>query len=363
MAKTVFILGAGASAQAGAPMMANFLDKARTLLAAKKIDGTDKEDFEKVFVGISLLQRVHSKSELDIYNVESVFSAFEMAKTLNAFPDKNPNEIDKLITSLRRVIVRTLELSVKFPVENNSIGIPPPYKEFLDLVRDLKRSIKPTQTVAILTFNYDICIDRAVLCSGFKIDYGLSEPKEEYNSIPILKLHGSLNWSSSRNDNEIIPWYLEDYHNSHQSISLLSTEFCALPIGSQLTEMNNNTTYKTVTGEPFIVPPTWNKQESHRNISKVWSRAASELSDAENIMVIGYSMPPTDSFFKYLYALGTVGNSLLRRFWVFNPDESVRNRFLELLGPGAEARFFFKPVTFLHSCGDIREYFVNIGAE
>ena len=38
MAKTVFVLGAGASAKAGAPLMSTFLDKARDLLASGKVD-------------------------------------------------------------------------------------------------------------------------------------------------------------------------------------------------------------------------------------------------------------------------------------------------------------------------------------
>jgi hypothetical protein len=100
---------------------------------------------------------------------------------------------------------------------------------------------------------------------------------------------------------------------------------------------------KGMTGEPVLVPPTWNKADSHRALEKVWSLAAHELSGAENIFVIGYSMPETDSFFRHLYALGTVGGIMLRRFWVFNPNHSVERRFHDLLGPGAEDRFEFNP--------------------
>jgi len=96
-----------------------------------------------------------------------------------------------------------------------------------------------------------------------------------------------------------------------------------------------------VTGEPVIVPPTWNKADSHRSLSRVWSRGALELSQAENIIVIGYSMPETDAFFRYLYALGTVGPVMLKRFWVFDPDTTgaVEKRFENLLGHGAKPRF------------------------
>jgi len=90
---------------------------------------------------------------------------------------------------------------------------------------------------------------------------------------------------------------------------------------------------------PLIVPPTWSKGEYYRQIGGVWRRAAQELGEAENIIVIGYSLPASDSFFPLLFGLGTVGNKPLRRFWVFDPDEKVGDRFRTMLGPGALQRF------------------------
>ena len=43
-----------------------------------------------------------------------------------------------------------------------------------------------------------------------------------------------------------------------------------------------------------------------------------------------------------------VGPTLLKRFWVFNPDETgeVEKRFTALLGPAAKSRFKYIPETF-----------------
>ena len=101
-----------------------------------------------------------------------------------------------------------------------------------------------------------------------------------------------------------------------------------------------------VVPEPVLVPPTWNKAEYYKNLSEVWSRAAQELTDAEDIFIAGYSLPETDSFFRYMYALGTVGGAPLKRLWVFNPDPAVESRFSDMLGPGAACRFRFFPQTF-----------------
>src|SRR5689334_12065685 len=113
MSEVVFILGAGASKHAGVPMMAEFLDKARELYAADDI-GAYRSDFERVFRVISGLQRVHSKSELDLVNLESVFGAFDMQKLLGTDPDA-PANVDSMI----RVIARTIDRTMSLPMNTD----------------------------------------------------------------------------------------------------------------------------------------------------------------------------------------------------------------------------------------------------
>ena len=88
---------------------------------------------------------------------------------------------------------------------------------------------------------------------------------------------------------------------------------------------------------PLIIPPTWNKTQYHGQISNVWAAAAQALSQAQNILVIGYSLSSADSFFRYLFALGTLGSTRIRRFWVMNTEQ----RFRTLLGRAVEDRFTY----------------------
>ena len=79
----------------------------------------------------------------------------------------------------------------------------------------------------------------------------------------------------------------------------------------------------------------------------MWRRAAKHLQEARNIVVIGYSLPPSDQFFRYLYGLGTVSPARIQRFWVFDIEPSdvpngVNWRFQELLGAGVERRFRYE---------------------
>ncbi len=98
--------------------------------------------------------------------------------------------------------------------------------------------------------------------------------------------------------------------------------------------------------EPVIVPPTWNKTLHHQEISQVWRAAAKHLREAENIYVIGYSFPESDQFFRYLYALGTISNTILKEFWVFDPNRNIDARYRSLLGRTGLAAFEFIPSTF-----------------
>lgn len=338
MADVVFILGAGASKKAGAPLMTEFLDVADMLWKTKRVDGDDAGKFRKVFEGIGSLQQIYSKANLDISNVESVFAAFEMGKTLGRFVGCEGSEIDELVAAMRVLIVRTLEETVTFPVGgDNSIRPPKPYDKFVGLVKSMREKWSPERTVAVITFNYDIALDYAFNFEGQPIDYGLPTYDPGPEAVPLLKLHGSLNWARMIDGGQsIIPYMV--YNDAARYVQG-RVNAARILMGSSIDSINSKAE-REVEPEPVIVPPTWNKADYHRGIGEVWSRAANELSEAETIICIGFSLNPTDSFFKYLYSLGTVGDRPLKRFWMFDPkDEEIEQRYLNLLGPAAEQRF------------------------
>jgi hypothetical protein len=71
-----------------------------------------------------------------------------------------------------------------------------------------------------------------------------------------------------------------------------------------------------------------------------------ELEEAEYIVIIGYSCPESDAFFRYLYALGTSSLHRLKRFVVIDPSEGVARRFHAMLGQDAARRFVHRPLVF-----------------
>lgn len=354
--KTLFILGAGASQLAGAPLMADFLDCAYDLLRLKTSGVVEaKNEYEDVFAAISELQGIHSKAFLDLDNIEIVFGAIEMGLLLRRLGERDEAAISRLRNSLITLIYKTLEYSIKFPTRKRAIYPPRPYDSFMTMLEQAEKE-QPYQDphkFSFVTFNYDLCLDFALHHSRRGYDYCLESEKGSSNS-PLLKLHGSINWGLSEDD-RILPFHIHEARFDF----LFDSDHVFFDLGSSLDRGTSNG--KSRKGPPVIVPPTWNKNSYHGQLSNVWSRAAYELASAENIFVVGYSLPETDYFFRYLYALGCESKVRLRNFVVINKDDSgqVEGRFRKLIGRGIENRFKYIPEAFEKSMPAILKILSN----
>ena len=338
--------------------MSDFLDIASDLLRANAVQ-EKRAEFEKVFAAIGALQAVHSKAQLDLNNIESIFTVLELGRIIQKVPSLSPEQIPEAIAALKDLIVKTLEVTMVFPTEERHIGVPKPYEAFGSLLKHLYSDAFPNQTAAVISFNYDIAADMSMYRAGLGPDYIIDKPSGHPLLVPLLKLHGSLNWATETATRKIRPLHLASYFQHYSSNGYLGNTGTRLPIGSQLVEYFSRFGGAEVELEPVIVPPSWNKADYHNALSEVWASAAIHLSEAEQIFVIGYSLPETDSFFRHLYALGCVSATPLRRIAVFNPDTSgaTNARFQSLLGPGAIARYEYHESTFEQAIGYIKKLF------
>jgi hypothetical protein len=348
--------------------MGNFLDVANNLLWSNKVDDK-RAEFERVFAAIGALQAVHSKAQLDLNNIESIFTVLELGRIIQKVPNLSSDDIPLAISALKDLIVKTLEVTIKFPTDKDQqIGIPKPYDEFANLLIHLHKDAFPARTAAVISFNYDIAVDMAMHRSNLGPDYIIGEPfnwqTHRLTLVPLLKLHGSLNWATVKNETkDIQPLHLYEYFRQpNYSYGGYGQSETDVPIGSRLVEYFKSAKNIDVNPEPVIVPPSWNKADYHSALSDVWASAATHLSEAEQIFIIGYSLPETDSFFRHLYALGSVGTAPLRRIAVFNPDPhggATDRRFQALLGSGAMARYEYHAMTFDHAISHIKKLFVK----
>lgn len=339
--RTVFIFGAGASHEAGAPLMNNFLQVAQDLRRSGRVQDVDSH-FRLVDEARSLLAHSHSKSTgVDIDNLETVFSAFELARMVGTLGDMKKEDLKQLPHAYRIVIARTLEETLDFQNTQRGILAPEPYVRFANALVDLQSERKPIPT--LISFNYDLGLDWALMKAGFNINYGFAQGRP-IASVNLFKLHGSINWVYSERDKCPEHWDLRDA-NAHQQNFLYETS----DIVRYRLSPNLNLFRQSENGEPtlpLIIPPTFNKGAENSYLNQVWSSAAEALKEAENIIVIGYSLPETDQFFKYLYSIGTIGRSIIRKFWVIDPSEISHERFQSLLGPAVKGKYLKTVKTF-----------------
>lgn len=170
---------------------------------------------------------------------------------------------------------------------------------------------------AILSFNYDTLIDAALRNRGGNRwraanGYGVSvtagsaswdskklRGKQAADPIKLLKLHGSLNWKLAPDG--------------------ASIELTTAPYDPK---------------KFLVIPPAWNKPiTTHPVFSKVWKAARAALRDASILMVIGYSVPPTDMLSQALLRVEATGPSRrLRHVVLANPTPVARGNMVRLLG-------------------------------
>ena len=349
-------MGAGASSEVGAPLMKDFLKRAQEIAPS--------DELTTVMNGVNRFSRTHSKFPIYDNNLEDVFAAFEMAEVLGHFPGVEPEEIKKLVPAMRRVIEQTLDKAIFYSLGEHTAGRWEPralgvYADFVRLVLDIRDTVPHRHDVAVITFNYDVALDWAFSDCGQSVDYALG--KRNTDAIPLLKLHGSLNWAKyeSEKGEEVLPWDINNYlenrrwppmeHGTTRPVNVRMSE----EIKKYRPEGKDNVAPVVA---PFVIPPTWNKSGRYGEISSVWAAAARALADAENIFILGYSMPETDKFFKYLMALGTAADIPLERLWVFNPNSGLHGEIEKsgLLGPGAKRKYEFISEMFKEAIKTIR---------
>src|SRR5437762_13523139 len=82
--RNVYVLGAGFSADAGAPLITDFLDRSRRLYLDpnSSLDSIERDQFNDVFDFREKLARAREKVVLDLDNIEQLFGLVEISERL-----------------------------------------------------------------------------------------------------------------------------------------------------------------------------------------------------------------------------------------------------------------------------------------
>jgi len=189
----------------------------------------------------------------------------------------------------------------------------------------------------VLSYNYDLLMDNALrekqklTDESYKLSFyrtydGAKWSKPEYSdaSISLLKLHGSLNWIRCTICDSMLLL-------RNQKIGTWSTT-----IPTQCPKCGE-IGFLTQTMRRVLVPPLLTKDYADPVIKYLWYEAARALNNVEEIIIIGYSLPPTDFASEALLLSGLRQKRKLIPVTIVNPDLSMKNRFSEI--------FSFKNVT------------------
>jgi hypothetical protein len=346
----VFILGAGASTESGIPVMQNFLDCTdkiiQNLSYFDRLDDELNESYKDIIETRKVLNQIYHKSNIDLDNIEHLYCALVMASTFGSLGKWNVRIINKKIKNLEYIIIRTIEESMILGTNNYIPEYPKPYNYFLDLIIELQYKY-PTTDISVITFNYDLAFEISHMIKTKETknirnyNYCLDGKSRNYETIKLLKLHGSLNWADMGN-NELKYFDVNNYHKS--TVTLIKQDHMKVntyPIGSCLQEEKGFESLHRIA----IIPPSFNKDFRYKSLKNVWREAAKQLSMADNIYISGFSLSNADNFFRYLYSIGTISNVNLKSIDVYNYHlndkqyKDTNDRYLKLIGNGIINRF------------------------
>lgn len=358
--KNVYILGAGISAPAGAPLISNFLDKIQEIYEKPQLlpDTSEHDHFKRVLDYRDKISTIRRKIKCNLENIEELLGLLE-ADIAWGNEDKTL-KYDYIYTILKTLEITTNQYKLKKNIDIGSCGIHGSgqilnsilekagpqekpstslYHLFAYLIRSNISQESNASIDTVITFNYDLLLDKAFNDVKAKIDYGIKGegitdsrniPETDYKAVLYLKLHGSANLCIC---------------TQCKGIHILSPEKSLLADIKQLSCSSCNQRKL----QPMIIPPVWNKFMYQQNFERVWQRALKELQEAKRIVIIGYSIPLTDIFFNYLIRLG-YKNRIEKKLIVINPNETVEASCKKILDDDyqGDSHFQFEQSYFEH---------------
>lgn len=262
----LLFLGAGFSADAGLPTQDSFFEDVRKPYIRNKLS-------QWHFAGLTATEQLTlASNDEDIkLTMENAFSMLDYMYYMK--PDEYkmghmfgdifiPSRNSQLgVTKAREYFLKALESIYGYNRPNCTYINHELYYQFLD-------ELFSTYNVYIITTNYDLVCESVLNKMIGRDPLLFAQVKyydivNKYVPVPLLKLHGSIDWKETSYD------------------------------------------------IPNIIPPTWTKQFNRTGkYNAIWNQAEDAISISDIMLFIGYSMPEMDIHIRTLIKLGLL-NSLL----------------------------------------------------
>jgi len=305
MEKIVYILGAGFSAPLNLPVMSNFLEKSKDMYFA---ESEKYSYFKNVFDNIREMSYAKNYYNCDLTNIEEILSILEMQERFGNRRLKK--SFIKFISDVidhytPEIIFEPKDLPNRWDEHLFSNQLQRYYGYFVANLLNIKisshrsedhgarnielrihKNDKNNFEYSIITLNYDLILEKLISILN------------QINREPCKIL---ANRAPSSATGDSINIFLSKLHGS------IETE--------------------------NIVPPTWNKIIDNR-IETEWKLAYKVLQEANHIRILGYSLPETDSYIKFLLKSSAVFSPHLKSFDVICIDDkmhSIQNRYTSFI--------------------------------
>ena len=344
MSKTVYVLGAGFSKCADAPLQGKILDEVFNLTPSfsTEYDKPFETGRSQLKEFLKELFQEDSDKNLSKIDLENLFTILDKALiNKENIRDKSFENIEKIRNNLNCCIVYMFNEKLK------DIGYF--YFKLADAI--VKRRTEVNQEddpVSFITLNWDIILEHSLFkstnnfneiaennaskigkvpqlcfvdytCYAYPFemdDYPYRsidiKPRGHFN-IKIMKLHGSLNWLICSNCGRL--FFKLDYKIA--IYDLLRRKSCP--------ECHRDALHS------LIVTPTLIKDLNNTHLKMVWHNALLDLMEAEKVVFAGYSFPIADFELRYLLKRGISPTAKIEVVLKEN-DEEIFGRYQQFFG-------------------------------
>jgi hypothetical protein len=383
----VLMLGAGFSQPWGPPVMSEFVDRARFQYfnhRAQQPPNAFGVHYAYLLEFLDECRRTSWLFNRDWDNIEELYTQADLLRL--TYPDGPWPAATRRFNLSPKDLCDQIAWAIWDVYRISDVLNPPNLGGVINAIRTAKANeLRP----AIITTNYDVLAESGLNAGlprgaeklrcfypGFKdpnIELASSGFKRQSPTIfeddpiapmadglvPIIKLHGSVNWFRTSKSDPPDQWLAFQNFGSREP-----GQFCGInKPGFLLGELGPDLSCEGFEGEsvvPAIVPPMLGKSAVHPIVAAQWRAAIEVLRRAKTVDIIGYSFPETDAFMLRLLTEGLGRNQGIEDIMVVNRDDLSSEWRTKL------ARFFNrvaldKKVWYLKR--DSRQYIREIGGK
>jgi hypothetical protein len=295
--KRLFILGAGASKACGLPLANELL---REVVTKDVLQHRDRL--------LELLEYLYARFRRNWANFPNIEEFLSLIDVTTRF-----NEKVKTSHKFKNAEIEQLRDDLLIGVSKMLLHDDPSETVKGTPLLAFAKNLRASDTV--VTFNWDLLLEGALFASGTtNWSYVGSDSKPT-----ILKPHGSVDW----------------YDSSKVSFK----EGRSYPL---IRKMGNICVFQYFHSPrvkepilPVIIPPSVVKEWKYEEFDEIWRRTWSSMRYADEIYIIGFSLPPEDLHVRFVMRSALRANENDRQYPLIlklvNPDRAVHQRFTQLI--------------------------------